>query len=64
MNQTVSEKKQIPWLLMGLGLLIPIVIVALAFLAAQSDAENQKRYKQQHEEIARQHAEKKQSDSQ
>lgn len=63
-NQNISEKKQVPWLLMGLGLLIPIAIITLAFLAAKSDAENQKRYKQQHEEIAQRHAQKKQSDSQ
>ena len=36
-----TERKSIPWLLMGLGLMIPIFIVGMAFLAAKSDAENQ-----------------------
>ncbi len=39
MSQQSTEKKSVPWLLMGLGLLIPIFIVGMAFLAAKSDAE-------------------------
>ncbi|MBK0063869.1 MULTISPECIES: hypothetical protein [unclassified Acinetobacter] len=40
---------------MGMGLLFLIFIISMAFLAAKSDAENQRKYKQQHEEIAKKH---------
>ena len=53
MSQQSTEKKSVPWLLMGLGLLIPIFIVGMAFLAAKSDAETKKKYDQQHAEIAK-----------
>lgn len=53
MSQQSAEKKSVPWLLMGLGLLIPIFIVGMAFLAAKSDAETKKKYDQQHAEIAK-----------
>ena len=53
MSQKTVEKKSIPWLLMGLGLAIPIFIVGMAFLAAKSDAETKKKYDQQHAEIAK-----------
>ena len=43
-------------LFMGLGLLFLIFIIGMAFLAAKSDAENQRKYKQQHEEIAKKYA--------
>ena len=46
------------WIFAGLGLLIPIFVVAMAFLAAKSDAENQKKYKQQHEEQLKRIAER------
>ena len=36
MSQQPVEKRSVPWLLMGLGLLIPIFIVGMAFLAARS----------------------------
>jgi uncharacterized membrane-anchored protein YhcB (DUF1043 family) len=42
MSQQSTEKKSVPWLLMGLGLLIPIFIIGMAFLAAKSDAETKK----------------------
>lgn len=53
MSQQSTEKKSVPWLLMGLGLLIPIFIIGMAFLAAKSDAETKKKYDQQHAEIAK-----------
>lgn len=53
MSQQTTEKKSIPWLLMGLGLLIPILIIGIAFLAAKSDAETKRKYDQQHAEIAK-----------
>ena len=46
MSEKTVEKKPIPWLLMGLGLAIPIFIVGMAFLAAKSDAETKKKYDQ------------------
>lgn len=52
MSQETIAKKDVPWLLMGLGLLIPVFIVGMAFLAAKSDAETKKKYDQQHAEIA------------
>ena len=52
------EKKLILW--MGLGLLIPILLVVIAFLAAKSDAENKKEYERQHAEIAKKFAQQKQ----
>jgi hypothetical protein len=53
MSQQPVEKKPVPWLLMSLGLLIPIFIIGIAFLAAKSDAETKKKYDQQHAEIAK-----------
>nr|WP_165443234.1 hypothetical protein [Acinetobacter ihumii] len=41
---------------MGLGLCFLFFILSMAFLAAKSDAENQRKYKQQHEEIAKKHS--------
>ena len=62
MSQKTVEKKSIPWLLMGLGLAIPIFIVGMAFLAAKSDAETKKKYDQQHAEIAQKFEEKKKAE--
>lgn len=42
----------------SLGLLIPIFVVTMGFIAAKSDAENQKKYKQQHEEQLKRIAER------
>ncbi|OTG66060.1 hypothetical protein [Acinetobacter silvestris] len=56
MNPKTTEKKPLPWLLMGLGLLVPIFIIVMAFFAAKSDAETQKKYQQQYAEIAKKHA--------
>lgn len=53
MNQPPVEKKSVPWLLMSLGLLIPIFIVGMAFVAAKSDAQTKKKYDQQRAEIAK-----------
>ena len=53
MSQNSVEKKQIPWCLMALGLLIPIFIVGMAFIAARSDAETKRKYDQQRAEIAK-----------
>lgn len=53
MNQQAVKKKSLPWLLMALGLLIPIFIVGMAFLAAKSDAKNKKEYDRQWAEIAK-----------
>ena len=44
-----SLKKMI--ILASLGLLIPIFLVSMAFLAVNSDATNQEKYKQQQAEI-------------
>ena len=41
---------------MGLGLCFLFFIIGMAFLAAKSDAENQRKYKQQHQEIAKKHS--------
>ena len=62
MSQKTVEKKSIPWLLMGLGLAIPIFIVGMAFLAAKSDAETKKKYDQQHAEIAQKFEEQKKAE--
>ena len=59
MSQKTVEKKSIPWLLMGLGLAIPIFIVGMAFLAAKSDAETKRKYDQQRAEIAQKFAQQK-----
>ena len=48
---------------MGLGLLIPIFIVGMAFLAAKSDAETKKKYDQQHAEIAKKFEKQKNAES-
>ncbi|MCH7337478.1 hypothetical protein [Acinetobacter sp. NIPH 2699] len=53
MSQNAVEKKSVPWVLMGLGLLIPIFIVGMAFLAAKSDAKTKKEYDQQRAAIAK-----------
>ncbi|MFV5424439.1 hypothetical protein VXQ21_21820, partial [Acinetobacter baumannii] len=47
MSQQSVEKKSVPWLLMGLGLLILFLIIGILFLAAKSDAQNKKQYEQQ-----------------
>lgn len=44
-----NTKKMI--ILMALGLLIPIFLVSMAFLAVNSDAKNQEKYKQQQAEV-------------
>ncbi|ENW94598.1 hypothetical protein [Acinetobacter sp. NIPH 298] len=53
MSQNAVEKKSVPWVLMGLGLLIPIFIIGMAFLAAKSDAKTKKEYDQQRAEMAK-----------
>ncbi len=58
MNQQSVEKKSVPWLLMGLGLLIPFLIIGILFFAAKSDAKNKKQYEQQRLEMAKRIAEK------
>ncbi|MCU0189071.1 hypothetical protein OD757_03255 [Acinetobacter sp. AYS6] len=58
MNQQPVEKKSVPWLLMGLGLLIPFLIVGILFLAAKSDAKTKKQYEQQRLEMEKRIAEK------
>ena len=62
MSQKTVEKKSIPWLLMGLGLAIPIFFLFMAFLAAKSDAETKKKYDQQHAEIAKKFEEQKKAE--
>ena len=62
MSQKTVEKKPIPWLLMGLGLAIPIFIVGMAFLAAKNDEETKKKYYQQHAEIAKKFEEQKKAE--
>lgn len=47
----VSRKMLI---LASLGILIPIFIVGMAFFAIKSDAENKRKYEQQHQEQLRQ----------
>ena len=44
-----NTKKMI--ILMSLGLLIPVFLVSMAFLAVNSDAKNQEKYKQQQAEM-------------
>lgn len=58
MSQQSVEKKSVPWLLMGLGLLIPFLIIGILFFAAKSDAENKKQYEQQRIEMEKRIAEK------
>lgn len=58
MNQQPVEKKSVPWLLMGLGLLIPFLIIGILFLAAKSDAKTKKQYEQQRLEMEKRIAEK------
>jgi len=62
MSQQPVEKKSVPWLLMGLGLLIPIFIVGMAFLAAKSDAQTKKKYDQQRAEMAEKFEQQKSAD--
>ncbi|MDC4626098.1 hypothetical protein ACT4VW_09440 [Acinetobacter baumannii] len=57
------EKKSVPWLLMGLGLLIPFLIIGILFLAAKSDAQNKKQYEQQRLEMEKRIAEKEAANS-
>ncbi len=63
MSQQPVEKKSVPWLLMGLGLLIPFLIIGILFLAAKSDAKNKKQYEQQRLEMAKRIAEKEAANS-
>ena len=58
MSQQPVEKKSVPWLLMGLGLLIPFLIIGILVLAANSDAKNKKQYEQQRLEMEKRIAEK------
>lgn len=58
MSQQPVEKKSVPWLLMGLGLLIPFLIIGILFFAAKSDAKNKKQYEQQRLEMEKRIAEK------
>ncbi len=48
---------------MGLGLLIPLLIIGILFLAAKSDAKNKKQYEQQRLEMAKRIAEKEAANS-
>lgn len=63
MNQQSVEKKSVPWLLMGVGLLIPFLIIGILFFAAKSDAKNKKQYEQQRLEMAKRIAEKEAANS-
>lgn len=63
MSQQSVEKKSVPWLLMGLGLLIPFLIIGILFLAAKSDAQNKKQYGQQRLEMEKRIAEKEAANS-
>lgn len=58
MSQSSVEKKSVPWLLMGLGLLIPFLIIGILLLAAKSDAKTKKQYEQQRLEMEKRIAEK------
>ncbi len=58
MSQRPVEKKSVPWLLMGLGLLIPFLIIGILFFAAKSDANTKKQYEQERLEMAKRIAEK------
>ncbi|WP_252059063.1 hypothetical protein [Acinetobacter sp. AHP123] len=58
MSQQPVEKKSVPWLLMGLGLLIPFLIIGILFLAAKSDAKTKKQYEQQRLEMEKRIVEK------
>ncbi len=63
MSQQSVEKKSVHWLLMGLGLLIPFLIIGILFLAAKSDAQNKKQYEQQRLEMEKRIAEKEAANS-
>jgi len=63
MSQQPVEKKSVPWLLMGLGLLVPFLIIGILFLAAKSDAKNKKQYEHQRLEMAKRIAEKEAANS-
>jgi len=63
MSKQPVEKKSVPWLLMGLGLLIPFLIIGILFLAAKSDAKNKKQYEQRRLEMAKRIAEKEAANS-
>ncbi|MGE8558594.1 MAG: hypothetical protein ACN6NU_09030 [Acinetobacter sp.] len=65
-EKKTSPKKMI--LFASLGLLIPIFLVSMAYLAVNSDQKNQEKYKQQHAEMlerikAREAAEKSASEA-
>ncbi len=49
MSSNSNKPNRKVFIFAGLGLLIPVFVVVMAFIAAKSDAENQKKYKQQHE---------------
>lgn len=63
MSQQSVEKKSVPWLLMGLGLLIPFLIIGILFFAAKSDAKNKKQYELQRLEMEKRIAEKQATNS-
>jgi uncharacterized membrane protein SirB2 len=63
MSQQSVEKKSVPWLLMGLGLLIPFLIIGILFFATKSDAKNKKQYEQQRLEMEKRIAEKEATNS-
>ncbi|MCK4082024.1 MULTISPECIES: hypothetical protein, partial [Acinetobacter] len=48
-KETVQSKAKL-WVLMGLGLLIPIFLVSMGYIAVNSDAKNQEKYRQQQAE--------------
>lgn len=54
MTQTSSKKFPKVYILAALGLLFPIFLVGMAFVAAKSDAETKRKYDQ----MRQQHAEK------
>lgn len=54
MSQTSSKKFPKIYLLAALGLLFPVFLVGMAFLAAKSDAETQREY----DRIRQEHAER------
>jgi hypothetical protein len=47
------------YLLASLGLLIPIFLISMAYIAVKSDQKNQEKYKQQQAEILQRIADKK-----
>ena len=63
MSQQSVEKKSVPWLLMGLGLLIPFLRIIVHFFIFFSDAKNKKQYEQQRLEMEKRIAEKEAANS-